>query len=180
MSDTPPDAGAPQSGAPDPQNPAGGLQIRVLAQFVRDLSFENPHAPDSLRLPSQPQIDLSVEMNARGRPDGLFEVDLKLGATASRDPAEGQTLPQVAFQVELLYGGLFEVSGVPEEHLEAVLLAECPRFMFPFARRIIADCTTEGGFAPFLLEPIDFAAVYQAQRAQRDRAGLGAPTLGNA
>ena len=135
---------------------------------MRDLSFENPHAPDSLRGMSQPQIDLSVEMNARGRPDGLFEVDLKLGATATGPLVEGQPA-SVAFQVELLYGGLFEVNGVPEEHLETVLLGECPRFLFPFARRIIADCSMEGGFSPFMLEPIDFHAVYTAQRAPARR-----------
>jgi len=134
--------------------------IRILAQFVRDLSFENPRAPDSLRQAgTQPSIDMQVEMNARGRPDGLFEVDLKLGATATRED-------EVGFQVELLYGGLFELTGVPEAQLEAVLLVECPRFLFPFARRIIADMTSEGGFPPFLIEPIDFAGVYAAQRAQ--------------
>ena len=85
---------------------------------------------------------------------------LKLSATASRDD-------KAVFQVELLYGGLFEITGVPQEHLEPVLLIECPRFLFPFARRIIADATAEGGFPPFLLEPIDFSAVYAAQQAQR-------------
>ena len=146
--------------------------IRVLAQFTRDFSFENPHAPDSLRAPGQPSIDLGVEMSARGRQDGLFEVDLKLSATAQREN-------QVAFQVELLYGGLFEINGVPEEALEPVLLIECPRFLFPYARRIISDATAEGGFPPFMLEPIDFGVVYAAQRAQRE--GLaGGETQGNA
>lgn len=148
---------------------AGGSpqpSIRILAQFIRDLSFENPLAPDSLRqAAAQPSIDMQVEMNARGRQDGLFEVDLKLGATATREDA-------VNFQVELLYGGLFELTGVPESQLEAVLLVECPRFLFPFARRIIADMTSEGGFPPFMIEPIDFAGVYAAQRAGD---GGGAP-----
>lgn len=136
--------------------------IRILAQFIRDLSFENPLAPDSLRQAgAQPSIDMQVEMNARGRQDGLFEVDLKLGATATREDA-------VNFQVELLYGGLFELTGVPENQLEPVLLVECPRFLFPFARRIIADMTAEGGFPPFMIEPIDFAGVYAAQRAGQD------------
>ena len=147
-------------------------QIRVLAQFSRDLSFENPRAPDSLRLTSQPKIEVGVEMAARGRPDGLFEVDLKLSAHAVNDD-------QPAFEVELVYGGLFQIEGVSEENLEAVLLIECPRFLFPFARRIIADATSEGGFPPFLLEPIDFAQVYAAQRAARD-AGLQQPVVDNA
>lgn len=179
MSDTPPDAPAPPpSPAQGMTPPSGQPQIRILAQFVRDLSFENPHAPESLRGAAQPQIDLSVEMSARGRGDGLFEVDVKLGATATRVVEEGAP-PQVAFQIELLYGGLFEIAGVSEENLEPVLLIECPRYLFPFARRLIGDCTSEGGFAPFLLEPIDFAAVYAAQRAQRE-AVMAAPAAGNA
>src|SRR5690606_32134971 len=134
--------------------------IRILAQFIRDLSFENPKAPDSLRAGApQPQIDLGVEMNAWGREDGLFEVDLKLSARASREDGP-------VFVAELLYGGVFAVSGVSNEELEGVLLIECPRFLFPFARRIMADVTSEGGFPPFLLDPIDFAAIYAARRAE--------------
>ena len=140
--------------------PPQGPMIRILAQFTRDLSFENPNAPESLRQGVEPpQIDLNVEMNARPRPDGLYEVDLKLNAKAAR---QGQPV----FQIELVYGGLFELQGFPEEQLELVLLIECPRFLFPLARRIISDMTAEGGYPPFLLEPIDFAAVYAAQRAQ--------------
>jgi len=151
------------------QQRSGAPQIRIMAQFIRDLSFENPRAPDSLRqAQGQPSIDMQVEMNARGRPDGLFEVDLKLGASASRED-------QVNFHIELLYGGLFELAGVPEAQLEVALLVECPRYLFPFARRIIADMTSEGGFPPFLIEPIDFAGVYAAQRAQAEG---GAPEAG--
>ena len=166
MTDLPtPDAPPPGDGTPQPS-------FRVLAQFTRDLSFENPHAPESLRAPGQPQIELGVEMGARARQDGLYEVDLKLNATANR---EGK----VAFNVELVYGGLFEITGVPEEHLEPLLLIECPRMLFPFARRIISDATAEGGFPPFLLEPIDFSVVYAAQRAQREELA-GSETQGNA
>lgn len=147
-------------------------QIRILAQFTRDFSFENPRAPDSLRSTAQPQIELGVEMAARGRTDGLFEVDLKLSATAQ---SEGQT----AFQIELVYGGLFQIDGVPEEHIEPVLLIECPRYLFPFARKIVADAVSDGGFPPFLLEPIDFASVYAAQRAAHE-GGIDQPIVGNA
>lgn len=164
MTDTPPET---NDAAPEAGNGADAAPgIRILAQFIRDLSFENPRAPEALRagLP-QPQIDLGVEMNARGRPDGYFEVDLKLSATAARD---GET----AFHCELLYGGLFQINGVAEADLEPVLLVECPRYLFPFARRIVADAITEGGFPPFLLDPIDFAQVY-AQRG-------GAPATYNA
>lgn len=143
----------------DTEQPTGS-GIRILAQFIRDLSFENPRAPETLRGGgAQPQIDLGVEMNARGREDGFFEVDLKLSAKATRDDGP-------VFVVELLYGGVFEIGGVPAEDIEPVLLIECPRFMFPFARRIIADVTSEGGYPPFLLDPIDFAGVYAARKAQ--------------
>lgn len=137
--------------------------FRILAQYVRDLSFENPRAPESLRgrEGAQPQIDMGVEMNARGRPDGLYEVDLKLSARALRGE-------EPAFHVELLYGGLFAITGVPEDELEPVLLIECPRYLFPFARRLIADVTTEGGFPPFLIEPIDFQGVYLTRKAQAE------------
>ena len=155
MSESEGGAEALQSGEPG---------IRILAQFIRDLSFENPRAPDALR-PSQdqPQIDLGVEMNARGRDDGLFEVELKLSARAVRPDGP-------LFVVELVYGGVFQVTGVPAEEMEPVLLIECPRYLFPFARRIIAEVSSEGGYPPFMLDPIDFAGVYAARKAQQDGA----------
>jgi preprotein translocase subunit SecB len=157
------------TGAPAPD--AGGVQpgIRILAQYIRDLSFENPRAPESLRgNEAQPQIDLGVELNARGREDGLFEVELKLTARATRqnDPV---------FHLELVYAGLFQVMGVAAPELEPVLMIECPRYLFPFARRVVADLSTEGGFPPFMLEPLDFAAIYAARQAQ-----AMAPPVGNA
>jgi preprotein translocase subunit SecB len=154
------DAGA---GAITENGQAEGPGIRILAQFVRDFSFENPRAPETLRgSAAQPQIDLGVEMNARGREDGFFEVDLKLSAKAQRDDGP-------LFVVELLYGGVFQITGVSPEDMEPVLLIECPRYMFPFARRIIADITSEGGYPPFLLDPIDFAGVYAARKAQAEQ-----------
>lgn len=154
------DSGAPAAG--------GEPGIRILAQFIRDLSFENPRAPDALRASQdQPQIELGVEMNARGREDGLFEVDLKLSARANRTDGP-------LFVVELLYGGVFQISDVPPDQMEPVLLIECPRYLFPFARRIIAEVSSEGGFPPFLLDPIDFGGVYAARKAQAE------PTVGHA
>src|SRR5688572_18387946 len=122
------------SATPPEQTVPEGPQLRILAQFVRDLSFENPRAPDVLRSPGQPNVEMGVEMSARGRSDGLFEVDLKLSAKASREQ-------EIAFHVELVYGGLFEMTGVPGDQLEFALLTECPRYLFPFARQIIADVT---------------------------------------
>ena len=148
------------AGAPPADDGQPG--IRILAQYIRDLSFESPHAPESLRGGApQPQIDLGVELNARGREDGLFEVELKLNARAERET-------ETIFHIELLYAGLFQIVGVPQADLEPVLMIECPRFLFPFARRLIADLSAEGGFPPFMLEPIDFAGIYTARRAQAE------------
>jgi preprotein translocase subunit SecB len=150
-------------GAPGPNPDGEGGQppnIRILAQFIRDLSFENPRAPDSLGMAGAgPQMDVGVEMNARGRADGFFEVDLKLTASAQKDGA-------AMFHCELLYGGLFQINGVAQEDMELVLMTECPRYLFPFARQIIAEMSAQGGFPPFMLDPIDFAAIYLAQKGQ--------------
>jgi preprotein translocase subunit SecB len=141
--------------------------IRILAQYVRDLSFESPHAPESLRGGGpQPAIDLGVELNARGRADGFYEVELKLNARAQRDT-------ETIFHIELLYCGLFQIVGVTETDLEPVLMIECPRYLFPFARRMISDLTAEGGFPPFMLEPIDFAGIYTARKAQAEGQAAG-------
>lgn len=146
---------------------SGQPGIRILAQYIRDLSFESPHAPESLRAGGpQPQIDLGVELNARGRDDGFFEVELKLTARALREP-------DTVFHVELVYAGLFQIVGVSETDLEPVLMVECPRYLFPFARRIISDLTAEGGFPPFMLEPLDFAGIYAQRKAQGDGAMVG-------
>lgn len=168
------DASAPPAeptltGAGAPPAPA----YRVLAQYVRDLSFENPRAPESLRVEGKPAIDMGVEMSAQGRPDGLFEVDIKLSVKASQ--AE-----QALFHVELVYGGLFQLQGVREQDIEPMLLVECPRYLFPFAREIVSKQTSDGGFyPPLLLEPIDFAAIYMARR-QQQQAQMEAPAAGQA
>lgn len=143
-----------------PQVPAAP-GFRVLAQYVRDLSFENPKAPNSLRVEGKPAIDLGVEMNAQGRQDGLFEVELRLTVKAT---AEGGG---PVFTVELVYGGLFQLQNVPEAEIEPMLLVECPRFLFPYAREIISRATSDGGFyPPFTLDPLDFASIYMARQQQ--------------
>lgn len=165
MTDT--DAGAAAQDQQENGEAVEGPGIRILAQFIRDLSFENPRAPEALRAgANQPQIDLGVEMNARGRDDGFFEVDLKLSARAAREDGP-------LFVVELLYGGVFQIAGVAAEDIEPVLLIECPRYLFPFARRIIADVSSDGGFPPFLLDPIDFAGVYAARKAETEGQQIG-------
>lgn len=161
MTDATPPADTPAApqGAPEQGQPTGP-GFRILAQYVRDLSFENPRAPESLRIDGKPQIDMGVEMNAGGRPDGLFEVDLKLSLKATHED-------KPVFQIELVYGGLFALSGVSEQDIEPMLLIECPRYLFPYARQIIGAATADGGFyPPFMLDPIDFAAIYMARQQQ--------------
>ena len=143
------------------QGQPAGPGFRILAQYVRDLSFENPRAPESLRIDGKPAIDMGVEMNAAGRPDGLFELDLKLSVKATGEDKNA------VFHVELVYGGLFALSGVSPQDIEPLLLIECPRYLFPFAREVIAGATSDGGFyPPFMLDPIDFGAIYMARQAQ--------------
>ncbi|MGI9169336.1 MAG: protein-export chaperone SecB [Caulobacteraceae bacterium] len=157
--------------APPPIGPGGGAEsdqpgIRTLAQYIRDLSFESPRAPESLRSGDAPQIELGVELNAKGREDALFEVELKLTARATRQS-------ETVFHIELVYAGLFQIVGVPAADMEPVLMVECPRYLFPFARRVIADLSAEGGFPPFMLEPMDFGGIYAARRAQANGTGVG-------
>jgi preprotein translocase subunit SecB len=150
--------GAPAEGQPQDQQQGPGF--RILAQYVKDMSFENPRAPESLRIEAKPQIDMGVEMAAQGRPDGLFEVELRLSVKAS-------TESMAVFHVELVYAGLFALTGVQEQDIEPMLLIECPRYLFPYAREIISGATADGGFyPPFMLDPIDFAGIY-VQRQQQ-------------
>ena len=173
MTDTNADNGA-SNPVPQGAQPPAGPHFRVLTQFVRDFSFENPKAPESLRFEGKPQIDMGVEMNAQGRADGLFEVDLKLSVKATSNDS-------AMFQIELVYGGLFQIGGVEEKAIEPMLLVECPRYLFPFARQIIASASADGGFyPPFLLEPLDFGAIYAARKAQQDGGQAIPPAQGQA
>lgn len=146
MTDTPTDT-------PPPRGPV----IAVMRQYIKDLSFENP----GTQPPDQPKIDLSIDVNAtpQGSEPNQFEVVLKLRARAG---SEDVTL----FLIELDYGGTFRMEGFSQSDLEASLLIECPRILFPFARRIIADVSSDGGFPPLRIDPVDFAALYQSQRQQ--------------
>ncbi|PZU46025.1 MAG: protein-export chaperone SecB [Sphingomonas sp.] len=147
-------------------------QAGILAQYVKDLSFENPNAPGSLQMQGQPKIEINVNVNARSGGQDMFEVELKIEASA-RTPDTNA----LAFQVELLYAGLFRLVGAPQEALEPFLVVEAPRILFPFARRVIADAVRDGGFPPLMLEPIDFGGLYLQQLEAR---GDGFQPVGNA
>ena len=134
--------------------------LNVLAQYVKDLSFESPGAPNSLRgRDKAPGIGINVNVNANPLSDKEFDVNLTLSAKAAFDA-------EVLFNVELVYGGVFRVEGFPQEHMLPILFIECPRLLFPFARQIIAEATRNGGFPPLMLDPIDFAQMFQQKIAE--------------
>lgn len=151
------DTGAPQPAPTPPQPQQQGPSLRVLAQYIKDLSFENPGAQVQ---GEQMSTDLGIDVKATPHAQGnnIFEVSIKLTATAKA----GET---VLFISELDYAGAFQLQNVPEQEIEPMLLIECPRILFPFARRIIADVTYDGGFPPLRVDPIDFVALYQQQKA---------------
>jgi preprotein translocase subunit SecB len=140
--------------APEPQ-PGTQPSMRILGQYLKDLSFENPNAPQSLgQQANQPDINISVNVNARNLGPIDFEVELHLDAKATGDG-------KVIFAAEILYAGMFRMENFPQNLLQAAVLIECPRMLFPFARQILADATRNGGFPPLMLDPIDFAGMYQ-------------------
>ncbi len=158
---------------PAPQNAANaGPQatppLVVNIQFVKDLSFEVPGAPEIFStLRAQPNVQINLDVQARRIQDGqnVFEVVLVTRAEATEGPpgADGQAGRPV-FIAELSYAGIFTLNGVPEQSVEPVLLIECPRLLFPYARNILSDVTRDGGFPPVLLQPIDFVALWQARK----------------
>jgi len=159
------DSGNGQDAAANEQQGAQP-QLSILGQYLKDLSFENPNAPNSLTLQGvQPQISINVNVNANQMGETDYEVTLELEAHAEHEE-------QVIFHVELAYAGIFRLQNIPQEMMGPAVLIECPRMLFPFARRILADATRDGGFPPLMLDPIDFAAMY-AQRVQQAQAEGG-------
>ena len=137
--------------------------MRILGQYLKDLSFENPHAPQSLApQQTQPEINISINVNARNLAPTDFEVELHIDAKATSEN-------KVMFAAEILYAGVFRLENFPQNMLHPAVLIECPRMLFPFARQILGDATRNGGFPPLMLDPIDFAGMYQKRMAQRRR-----------
>ncbi|MBW8745906.1 MAG: protein-export chaperone SecB [Sphingomonas sp.] len=158
MADETPHA-APEG--PQPNGADTAPQIGMIAQYVKDLSFESPNAPGIYQQQVQPQIDVQFHISVAPVADDVHEVSMKIEVRAQGDA--GSTI----FAVELVYAGLFGARNVEPEALSPFLYAEAPRLLFPFARRIVADVTRDGNFMPLLLDPIDFGAMYlqQAQAA---------------
>ena len=136
---------------------------RILAQYVRDLSFENIMAQKGVKGEVQPEVAVQVNLDARKRgADNQYEVIVKLQITNKNKDSE-----DTLFLMELEYSGVFHVEGVPEEQLHPYLLIECPRMLFPFIRRVVSDITRDGGFPPLNLETIDFMQLYRNEIAKR-------------
>ena len=135
-------------------------QLNVVAQYIKDFSFENPNAPRSLQGASEPpQIGIQINVEAQPLSDTDIEVSLKLEGKA-------ETAGSLMFGFELEFAGVFRILNVPQESLNAIVLIECPRLLFPFAREIIATAVRNGGFPPLLLDPVDFVALYRQKMAQ--------------
>jgi preprotein translocase subunit SecB len=143
---------------PPPQQ--AQTQFRVVAQYTKDFSFENPNAPQSLmQQQAQPTMNVQINVNPKPLSNTDFEVELKLDGKAE---ANGSVL----FAFELIYAGVFHLQGIPQDSVGPLLMIECPRILFPFAREMIASAVIGGGYPPLLLDPIDFVALYQQRLAQ--------------
>ena len=154
--------GAPQGA----DNGQGAPRIQIVAQYVKDLSFENPGAPTAMTV--RPAIDLGVDLQAKRLDQQTFEIELKL-----RVNAQGEN-EKPLFLLELAYAGMLQIVNVPEDVIQQVLLIEGPHLLFPFARRIIADAVRDGGMPPLMIEPIDFAGLYRARAGQMQQARAAA------
>ncbi|MEM7508423.1 MAG: protein-export chaperone SecB [Pseudomonadota bacterium] len=144
--------------------------VKMLAHFVRDLSFENVGARESTQAEGQPEINVNVGMDAKGIADNRYLINMKVNATAKTGEA-------TRFLVELEYSGVFQIDNAPESHLHPILFIECPRQLLPFTRRVVADVTRDGGYPPLMLDNVDFATLYRqrieqlrAEKAEKDGA----------
>ena len=160
------------SGGADGAGEANLPRVQIVAQYIKDLSFENPGAPATIT--NRPSIDLSVDLQARRMEGTHFEVELKLRINAKSNE------DKPVFLLELVYAGLFQIVNVPDDVLQQLLLIEGPHMLFPYARRIISDAVRDGGMPPLMIEPIDFAGLYRSKQAQMQQFRAGAQESGNA
>jgi len=152
--------GAPSEAAPPPQ-------LNVLAQYTKDLSFENPNAPGSLApQQQQPAINIQINVSANNIAENEYEVTLSIEGKA-------ENAGKLMFSFDLAYAGVFRIMNVPKENLHPLVMIECPRLLFPFAREIIATAVRDGGFPPLMLDPVDFVGLYR-QNMERQAAAQAA------
>lgn len=145
--------------------PAGQPMVHCHAQFIKDMSFENPNALNAANDDGvAPDVDMNVQVGINNVSDELYEVTLTIEGKATRNDKH-------LFMLELHYAGLYAIKNVPAEHIESILYVHCPSLLFPFARQIVAEVTSNGGYPPLLLNAIDFASMYQQQMASKNGAG---------
>ncbi|MCV6825618.1 MULTISPECIES: protein-export chaperone SecB [Halocynthiibacter] len=162
------------NGAAEPKAAAAPSQpvMQVLAQFVRDLSFENIVAQKGITNAAQPDVQVQVNLDAKKRSvENQYEVIMKLKVVSNIKDTQDPM-----FLMELEYGGIFHIQNVPDEQMHPFLLIECPRMLFPYVRRIVGDVTRDGGFPPLNLETIDFLALYRSELQRRAQAEAAAQT----
>jgi len=153
-------AASPEAAAPEGAAPGADAQLNVLGQYIKDLSFESPHAPQTLQNPSpNPQLQVTVNVNVASQSPETYEVVLNIDVHAKSDVG-------VIYNIELFYAGLFRLRNVPQNLLQPVLFVDCPALLFPFTRRVLADVTRDGGYPPLMLDPIDFGRLYSQNRAR--------------
>jgi preprotein translocase subunit SecB len=157
-----PEAAPAEGAAPQSAGASAGTdaQLAIVAQYVKDLSFESPGAPQTLQGPGDnPELKVGVNVSAGPRGEDVYEVVLNFEAHARSDAG-------VIYNVELAYGGLFRLHNIPEDALQPVLFINCPTILFPFVRRVLADVVRDGGFPPLMLDPIDFGRLFAQNVAQ--------------
>ena len=162
---------ATTNGGPPPEGAQTAPQLNILAQYIKDLSFENPNAPRSLQQQQQqqpPKINIQINVNAKPLAEPEFEVELKIEGRAE--------VPNLfLFSFDLLYAGIFKIQNVPQENVHAIVMIECPRLLFPFAREIIANAVRDGGFPPLMIDPVDFVSLYRQRIAEQAPAAAPPP-----
>lgn len=160
--------GGSNAGGANPTEQAEPPRLMIQTQYTKDLSFENPRAPLSLDQSQQrPEIAVRVDVRAQPMQDTRYEVVIQLNVDAK---AGGEAV----FVLELTYAGVFQLVNIPKDSLQPLLLVECPRLLFPFARRIVADATRDGGFPPLMIDPIDFVQLYRRRQEQAQAAAQAA------
>jgi preprotein translocase subunit SecB len=141
-------------------NPEKLPQLNVLTQYIKDFSFENPNAPRSLTPPQQPPaINIQINVNVKGLSETDYEVELKIEGKAD-------SAGSVLFGFDLTYAGVFRIQNVAQESMHPLVMIECPRLLFPFAREIVATAVRNGGFPPLLIDPIDFVTLYRQKMSE--------------
>jgi preprotein translocase subunit SecB len=154
-----PTNGGEQGAAAQPQAQATAPQLSVLAQYIKDFSFENPNAPRSLQPSQPPTINIQINVDAKPLSDTDFEVALKI-------EGKGDVSGTVLFVFDLVFAGVFRVVNLPKENIHPLVMIECPRLLFPFAREIISTAVRNGGFPPLLIDPVDFVGLYRQKMAE--------------